>query len=895
MSELTRLNLPTLVPFPVTVTAIHCDEGCAIDRHQRLFSYRFYDLIPNSSDPSLPHVSVERAGLFESPVEGTLLSIAVKIGDSIPSSTFVVASITEPCAHTVQYGGLCALCGNNVGDDRDYSGYNYNDRASIPLTHDNTGLTVLLTEARRLEMRGVDRLTLSRKLILVVDLDQTVIHATVDPTVGEWQRDPSNPNYLAVRDVRTFVLEEEPILPMGWLGPKPPPLRCTYYVKLRPHLADFLHDALQKYEMHIYTMATRNYALAIANIIDPTGIYFGDRILSRDESGSLTHKNLKRLFPVDQSMVAIIDDRGDVWLWESNLLKVVPYDFFVGIGDINSSFLPKKNGQLTGPRNKRKDVARAVEIMESAAPEPTLAESLPSEPAPTSKSDESLNITRISDTKHGTDSDIVIDSDNVSDVGANTEAKDINGVDIDMDFKNEGGPKSQVGSDQVENPTPDSSSVSSATLDSNSMHDSGSTRPPNPTPSTSPSPVDRLLELGGGEDNQQLLVEQSRDRIHNLEMQQHDRPLAKLQHDLHKLHGDADPSSVTASASPQLDSDDLDSGDENLLSDDDRELDLLNVALTKIHTEYYAKYDAHEAAAAIKNRNSDLTHSASTKAATAKPDLCTIIPELKAECLTDIVLIFSGILPLGLNLDNADIVIWCRQFGVRVVNDIYPHVTHVVCRDPAPPSSHVSGNSAGGLTFKARVARRLLPNCKIVNPDWLFACLLRWAHVPEDEFLIEAEPNDWRVNDRDVQRYEADLQQQVKGQRVDLEQYDLVGANEEVDDFLADSQDSMNENDSSDSDSDPDSDSGSRKQGVADSNSDPFIHDLYNNRKRPRDQDDGDTEDSGSQERDLSLGLPENSRKRSKIEQNGIHASQNTLPMDELEQELLEGFDDLED
>ncbi len=29
-------------------------------------------------------------------------------------------------------------------------------------------------------------------------------------------------------------------------------------------------------------------------------------------SGSLTHKNLKRLFSVGQSMVVIIDDRGDV-------------------------------------------------------------------------------------------------------------------------------------------------------------------------------------------------------------------------------------------------------------------------------------------------------------------------------------------------------------------------------------------------------------------------------------------------------------------------------------------------------------------------------------------------------------------------------------------------------
>jgi RNA polymerase II subunit A C-terminal domain phosphatase len=59
-------------------------------------------------------------------------------------------------------------------------------------------------------------------------------------------------------------------------------------------------------------------------------------------------------------MVVIIDDRADVWEWSPNLVKVIPCqwlavthreisrthiyfpdDFFVGIGDINSTFLPK--------------------------------------------------------------------------------------------------------------------------------------------------------------------------------------------------------------------------------------------------------------------------------------------------------------------------------------------------------------------------------------------------------------------------------------------------------------------------------------------------------------------------------------------------------------------------
>lgn len=94
------------------------------------------------------------------------------------------------------------------------------------------------------------------------------------------------------------------------------------------------------YEMHVYTMGTRTYADAICKVIDPDGQIFGGRVLSRDESGSgyqsaiarsggadsagLSSKSLVRLFPTDQSMVVVIDDRADVWGDCPNLVKVVP-------------------------------------------------------------------------------------------------------------------------------------------------------------------------------------------------------------------------------------------------------------------------------------------------------------------------------------------------------------------------------------------------------------------------------------------------------------------------------------------------------------------------------------------------------------------------------------------
>lgn len=54
------------------------------------------------------------------------------------------------------------------------------------MTHDADGPTVSMSEAMRYDQETSQRLLNERKLSLIVDLDQTILHATVDPTVGEW-------------------------------------------------------------------------------------------------------------------------------------------------------------------------------------------------------------------------------------------------------------------------------------------------------------------------------------------------------------------------------------------------------------------------------------------------------------------------------------------------------------------------------------------------------------------------------------------------------------------------------------------------------------------------------------------------------------------------------------
>jgi RNA polymerase II subunit A-like phosphatase len=271
---------------------------------------------------------------WDSPADGKIKEWKIREGMVIEKDTQFV-DIEETCPHSIQFQGLCGMCGKDMTEMSWASASDDTDRARINMIHDQTALRVSEDEASKAEEELQRRLLKHRKLSLVVDLDQTIIHACIEPTVGEWQSDPTSPNYEAVKDVKSFQLNDD--------GPRGLASGCWYYIKMRPGLKEFLAKISEMYELHVYTMGTRAYAMNIAKIVDPDKKLFGDRIISRDENGNITTKSLARLFPVDTKMVVIIDDRADVWPKNRpNLIKVVPYDFFLGIGDINSSFLPKR-------------------------------------------------------------------------------------------------------------------------------------------------------------------------------------------------------------------------------------------------------------------------------------------------------------------------------------------------------------------------------------------------------------------------------------------------------------------------------------------------------------------------------------------------------------------------
>jgi FCP1-like phosphatase family protein len=218
----------------------------------------------------------------------------------------------DSCQHPTDFNGLCTECGQDVSHlviDRPF------------LLHKGTMIRGSNEEARRLEKETVSELLANRRLSLIIDLDQTLLHSTIDPQV-EKMLDLSGD--AATGRIHKIAVAKE-----------------FYYVKFRPGVELFLAQMHEFFQLHVYTMGNREYADHIVAILDPNATYFGDRVLTRDDNiiASGSTKSLKRIFPHSDSTVLVIDDRGDVWDWCDNLVLVEPFVFFISLQQKQDDFV----------------------------------------------------------------------------------------------------------------------------------------------------------------------------------------------------------------------------------------------------------------------------------------------------------------------------------------------------------------------------------------------------------------------------------------------------------------------------------------------------------------------------------------------------------------------------
>ncbi|KAL6100144.1 ctdp1 [Pungitius sinensis] len=243
---------------------------------------------------------------------GVVKELCCQLGQVIPPGGVVVR--IEECSHPIVMKGLCAECGQDLTQ---LQGTNGNQQtpistATVSMVHSVPELMVSSEQAEELGREDQQRLHRNRKLVLMVDLDQTLIHTTEQ----HCQR-------MSNKGIFHFQLGRgDPML----------------HTRLRPHCKAFLEKIAKLYELHVFTFGSRLYAHTIAGFLDPEKKLFSHRILSRDECIDPFSKtgNLRNLFPCGDSMVSIIDDREDVWKFAPNLITVKKYIYFQGTGDINA-------------------------------------------------------------------------------------------------------------------------------------------------------------------------------------------------------------------------------------------------------------------------------------------------------------------------------------------------------------------------------------------------------------------------------------------------------------------------------------------------------------------------------------------------------------------------------
>lgn len=192
-------------------------------------------------------------------------------------------------------------------------------------------LEVKRSYAERMEKEAVKDLLREKKGILILDLDHTLFQVTLRSITEEvpgfetWSFATEMEHSGRLMENKTY-----------WFRLDSSPQANPFFLHLRPGMYSFLCFASTLFELYAYTQGTSEYAKKILGGIDPKGELFGTpfRLIAREldpSTGLAGRKNLSRVFPNEEGLVLIIDDRDDVWdstASNQNLIKLSPFLFF---------------------------------------------------------------------------------------------------------------------------------------------------------------------------------------------------------------------------------------------------------------------------------------------------------------------------------------------------------------------------------------------------------------------------------------------------------------------------------------------------------------------------------------------------------------------------------------
>ncbi|CAH0550969.1 unnamed protein product [Brassicogethes aeneus] len=534
---------------------------------------------------------------------GTVHKIVAQEGSIVKPGELLLE--LKACSHPTIMNDMCGECGADLRRD------DIATTASVPMVHTIPDLKVSEELAQKIGKADNERLIKERKLVLLVDLDQTLIHTTNDNI-------PPN-----IKDVYHFQL----------YGPN----SAWYHTRFRPGTEKFLVNIFDYFELHICTFGARNYAHMIAMFLDKNQRFFSNRILSRDECFDPTSKkaNLKALFPCGDNMVCIIDDREDVWSHALNLIHVKPYHFFQHTGDINA---PPGLDKHESDNKEGVDLSKIKEKSEKINNDktPEKEEKVINGNIEAKGEENGMEVTTESP-KNGTTME-----DNNDNIEKNNE------LDKDKDKSN----KSNIENDSKKEESTENKEKNDQKEDTNN----------------------------------EKKVENGKNKSAHEENTDKDKP---------KTENSEKPVEQTKKESKEDDLIEIDDPDDYLI--------YLEEVLKRIHKAFYDEFDKLE--------SGDV------------PDLKKVIPSVRNKVLEGKKLVFSGLVPTHIKLEQSKAYQVAKSLGAEVSQDLDDDTTHMVAVRPG--------------TAKVNAGKRR-KNLKIVTPDWLWCCAERWEHADERVFPLNS-------------------------------------------------------------------------------------------------------------------------------------------------------------
>eukprot|EP00658_Telonema_sp_P-2_P069947 TRINITY_DN5949_c0_g1_i1.p1 TRINITY_DN5949_c0_g1~~TRINITY_DN5949_c0_g1_i1.p1 ORF type:complete len:491 (-),score=100.50 TRINITY_DN5949_c0_g1_i1:11-1483(-) len=224
-------------------------------------------------------------------------------------------------AHPGFFWGMCTMCGHREGSMPDNgclgepAAQGEDAIDGYVVVPEAGGMKMHLSELERIRKKSKPNQT---RLTLVLDLDHTLLNTCHFSALGE--------QHVAM--LNQLLCTEHKDCPQGVHDCDAMLHRIPWmqsWTKLRPHTRDFLRNVSESWQLYINTMGDRNYAEAMARLLDPNKTLFGSRIISRNDQEGKT----KTLEILEESLFLILDDSGSVWpKHEPNLLIAPRYHFF---------------------------------------------------------------------------------------------------------------------------------------------------------------------------------------------------------------------------------------------------------------------------------------------------------------------------------------------------------------------------------------------------------------------------------------------------------------------------------------------------------------------------------------------------------------------------------------